>query len=721
MENNQSTETMVANSIDIKRLLNVLKRGFWLLLLAFIVGGGVAFAISSLQTPIYKATTQVIVARPSSSQAVVTDMTQTLTSQQVAETYVELLSQPWVVMDVSQRVGGNVSAAQFKIAAVANTQIIDIIAEDPSPERAALIADTLVKILIEQNDTIQSGRYIDAEKNLNTQIDQVTQQISTTQVNLKQANLDALTAQVDITKNNIQNTQAAIASLQAEILNLTSLVNTSSVTSRLGYDQSRLSTLQTTLNQQLANYDALNLKMTSDPQVQQDPALAAAIQSQMSELGVSINGSREQIDLVSREIDWLTPFLDAKVLSTTLTDRNNELTTQQSLLKSYQQTYVDLLTTGKIRGTTDEIVNLDKNLTLYQGIYVNLLNNRETVRLNRMQNILAVVQTKPALTFKNPVRPTIPTNTILGAAGSLALAVVVLLLMDFLDTTIKSNDEVERVLGLPIMGYSLVLEPLAADKQGPYVAHIPRSPAAEAFRSLRTNLEFIGVDKPLRSLLISSPGASEGKTTISSNLAAVIAQSGKKVVLLDADFRRPRVHRAMGLSNRVGLSDVFRDKLSLKDVLQPWDGLSLSVITSGGIPPNPAELLASEKMRLILDELQSEFDLVIIDSAPTIVTDSQLIAARVDGVLLVLNSGKTHMDAARSSVVQYRRVGAHLLGVVMNNIQPGSGYGYVNYQYYRYEHDEAAPDSKGGNSRITLPWKRGKPSKKSRTESETGG
>jgi capsular exopolysaccharide synthesis family protein len=289
--------------------------------------------------------------------------------------------------------------------------------------------------------------------------------------------------------------------------------------------------------------------------------------------------------------------------------------------------------------------------------------------------------------------------------------------MDLLDTTIKTHEDVERVLNLPIMGYSLAMETADGDQQGPYVLRVPRSPAAEAYRSLRTNLEFIGVDKPLKSILISSPGASEGKTTIASNLAAVIAQSGKRVVLLDADFRRPRVHHEVGLVNRVGLSDVFRDRLPLKDVIQKWDGLSLSVVTSGGIPPNPAELLASEKMRQILDELQSEFDIVIIDSTPTIVTDSQLIAARVDGVLLVLWPGRTNADAARSAVEQYRRVGARMLGVVMNNILPGQGYGYApyaNYHYYRYDHDETSGSGakRGLNGKVKFRWKRAKPNGK---------
>ena len=711
MDNNHPMESSEGNAIDIKRLIAILRRGIWLLALAFLLGGGVAYGVSKLQTPIYSASTQVIVARPSSSQAVVTDITQGFTSQQIAQTYVELLSQRWVLDNVSERLGGKkVNAGQITISAVTNTQIINIRAEDADPSRAALIADTLVQVLIEQNDNIQSGRYLDAEKNLDTQIQQVTQQIADVQASLKLAYADALADQIANTQSNIQNTQATIGAVQSEIIQLSSL-SAARVVSLLTYDQSRQAQLQTLLERQLADYEVISQKLLSDPQVQQDPALAATLQVQQAELGAAINDTRLQIDALSQEIAWLTPFVDANVLAKTLAGKNDELVTQQALLKSYQQTYTDLLTTGKIKGTTDEVSNLEKNITLYQQIYVNLLSNRETVRLNRMQNILTVVQTNPALASGAPIRPRTIFNTMLGAIGSLILAVVTILVMDFLDTTIKTSEDVERVLGLPVMGYSLAVESADTDKDGPYVARVPRSPAAEAFRSLRTNLEFLGVDKPLRSILISSPGASEGKTTIASNLAAVIAQSGKQVALVDADFRRPRVHHEMGMANRVGLSDVFRDRLTLKDVIQHWNGLTLSVVTSGGIPPNPAELLASEKMRQILDELESQFDLVIVDSTPTIVTDSQLIAARVDGVLLVLWPGRTNAEAARSAVEQYRRVGAHLLGVVMNNIQPGQGYGYTpyaNYQYYRYDRDETSgTDAKRGlNGRFKLPWRR---------------
>jgi len=219
---------------------------------------------------------------------------------------------------------------------------------------------------------------------------------------------------------------------------------------------------------------------------------------------------------------------------------------------------------------------------------------------------------------------------------------------------------------------------------------LPRSPAAEAFRSLRTNLNYIGVDKPIKSILVASPGKAEGKTTIAVNLAAIMAQGGKSVVLLDADLRRPRVHRELGLVNHTGLSNAFLENISVLDTIQICKGLDFSVVTSGRLPPNPAELLASEKMGHILEVLETSYDYVIVDSTPTIVTDSQLIAARVGGVLLTISPGSTQIEAARTAVAQYRQVGARLLGVVINMVKASQGYygrytPYSNASYYDYD------------------------------------
>jgi capsular exopolysaccharide synthesis family protein len=529
------------------------------------------------------------------------------------------------------------------------------------------------------------------------------EQIAASQAALEGANETAYATQLDEAQAKIKNTQTTIDNTHAEISKFNSLGSSAQAASLLAVKQNQLAAVQETLDEQLAEYQAMSDDLASNPLVQSDPLYAPTVQAQMAELGVAINATRAQMEALSQEVTYLTPLAAAGALSAAIKERQDFLASQEILLTTYQDAYIALQVSGKITTASNEVASLDSNLKLYQQIYLGLLNNRETLRLDRIQNMPNVVQANPSIATKDPVRPRTLLNTLLGGMAGLILALSAVLLVDFLDTTVKSREDVERAVGLPVLGYVL---PMASSKEksGPFVTHSPRSPAAEAFRSLRTSLEFIGAGKPIKSILVSSSGAGEGKTIIATNLALIMAQGGKNVVIIDADLRRPRLHQELGISNRIGLSDIFRGRVTVDDALQPYGDTNLSIITSGGIPPNPAELLASEMMVQILDELTTKFDMVVVDSTPTLVTDSQLIAARVDGVLLVVRAGQTQSEASRSTVDQYRRVGARLLGVILNNVFANNGYDpYTNYTYYHYDEDHRQAET--GLSRFfRLPW-----------------
>jgi len=216
----------------------------------------------------------------------------------------------------------------------------------------------------------------------------------------------------------------------------------------------------------------------------------------------------------------------------------------------------------------------------------------------------------------------------------------------------------------------------------------PRSPISEAFRSLRTNLQFAGVETPIRTLLVTSASPSDGKTTIAANLASVIAQGGRNVVIVDADLRRPRVHKMFQLSNRVGLTDQFiRTQDRFDGSLKSTEIPNLHAITSGNLPPNPSELLSSGRMSEILNLLHDQFNTVIIDSPPTLlVTDAMVLAQRVDGVLLVVKPSVTKWSALRQSIEQLQHVKANLLGIVVNDINIGRSRYYYYRGYYRQKY-----------------------------------
>jgi non-specific protein-tyrosine kinase len=406
---------------------------------------------------------------------------------------------------------------------------------------------------------------------------------------------------------------------------------------------------------------------------------------------------------LQQDINNLTPPSTTEQ-QTLLDEKKARLEQIQPLLSLYQQSYTNLVVYGQpVQGnsasTNTNLTLLQTTQSLYQQIYSSILNNLESVRLARLQNTPNVVQIEPATVPEKPVRPRTLVNTALAGVVGLMLAVGFVFLKEYLDDTLKTPEDIERLLDLSTIGYIAQMKYADESKEELYVARQPRSPVSEAFRALRTNLEFAGVDKPIRSILVTSPGPGEGKTTIAANLATIIAQGGKRVILMDADLRKPCIHRILGIPNRVGLSDVFRGNRDLQSAIHSFDGSEgMSVITSGSLPPNPAELLGSAKMIQILEELKQQADVVVIDCPPSLVADAQVLAAKVDAVLLVIQPGYTHIDSAKATLEQLGRADAKVVGAVLNKIPRERGYYYggYRYHYYRGDHYQYYGDSSGG-------------------------
>lgn len=342
-------------------------------------------------------------------------------------------------------------------------------------------------------------------------------------------------------------------------------------------------------------------------------------------------------------------------------------------------------------GNQNERTRLETNLVQYRQTLASLSQSFEQVRLAEAQSTSSLIQAEPALAPQEPIRPRTLTNTLLAAIVGLMLAAGVALLIEAMDDTLKGPDQITGQLGLPVLG--MIVRHAPVDGQ-PVTLAQPRSQVAEAFRSLRTNIQFASVDAPLRTLLVTSPTPAEGKSTVAVNLGVVMAQSGKQVAVIDADLRRPRVHKLLGLSNRNGMSDLFvKEQLVLDGNLQVTPAKNLVALTSGELPPNPAELLGSEKMAEIVRLVGQQVDLIIIDSPPVIaVTDSAVLAPRVDGVLMVFKPGVTNLSAARQAVEQLRRLGANLIGAVLNEVDlKRSHYYSAHYKDYYYTGEEYPP------------------------------
>jgi capsular exopolysaccharide synthesis family protein len=301
----------------------------------------------------------------------------------------------------------------------------------------------------------------------------------------------------------------------------------------------------------------------------------------------------------------------------------------------------------------------------------------------------------------SPVSPHLARAAVVSALLALLAGVLLALLLDTLDRTIKTPEDIESKMGVPFLGVMPHVE-AAEGRLDLYVADNPQSPASECCRLIRTNLLFAGLSRPLKRLLVTSPVAREGKTTISISLAVVMAQSGNRVLLIDSDLRRPRLKAALGALGAngkledIGLTSALLGEVPLDQAIQATTVPNLFVLLSGPVPPNPAELVDGVRFRELIEECAEKFERVIIDSPPAVpVTDPAILASYCDGVVMVVRSGRTAEDQARRARRNLTDVGARILGVVLNDCDVSRrGYGAYRYGYGYY-----SSQSKRGSSR----------------------
>jgi len=411
-------------------------------------------------------------------------------------------------------------------------------------------------------------------------------------------------------------------------------------------------------------------------------------------ISVDVVANTQLIVVNVKDFDPLQAAFVADALARVFTDRINQLqaaryaASRESLssqIAAMDQQIQDTNSAIEVEQNPEQKLQLETRLTQYRQLYSTLVTSYEQVRLSEAQTSTNVVVSESAQIPQSPISPNTSRSTMLAAIVGMMLAAGIVFIIEYLDDTIKNPDEIRRKFNLPILGMIA-----AHDSEADKIISLtqPRSPVAEAFRSLRTNVTYAAIDSTLRRILITSATPQEGKTTISVNLAVVLAQGERKVALVDADMRRPQVHYKFGLNNQVGLSDLFLITHPLeslpKSFVQSCEIKRLGVVTTGKVPPNPSELLTSRRMAQFLDILNNEYDLIVIDTPPILsVTDATALAPGMDGVLLVAKPGVTRQRDFRQMLEQLQTVGARTLGVVLNDVKPTSRkYGYYYNRYY---------------------------------------
>lgn len=356
----------------------------------------------------------------------------------------------------------------------------------------------------------------------------------------------------------------------------------------------------------------------------------------------------------------------------------------------------------------------------YAEELTDLVEEIESPARGRRNALIQATIVDDAQVSTDPVSPQPVRNMALAGVLGLLLGLGLAVVRELLDTTIKSEDDVSEITGVPILGR--VLDDRSAHEDAAQALTLA-TPWSEAFRVLRTNMQYVDIDHDQKVVVMTSPLPAEGKSTTATGLAITMAQAGQRVALVEADLRRPMMAQRLGIDDTVGTTTVLIGKVSLDEALAPYQDTGLQVLTSGPVPPNPSELLQSTAMEKLLSELRDRFDVVILDAPPLLpVTDAAVLSAQADGAVIVLRFGKTGKDELAQAIQRLETVDARNLGVVVNRApgrRAGSGYGY-GYGY-GYGHDVTPSDTRRSKREAKTAQKALKKSEASRDKARKAG
>jgi len=396
----------------------------------------------------------------------------------------------------------------------------------------------------------------------------------------------------------------------------------------------------------VANAIAGQLILTSPAGPQSPQAkILAEVETQIASLNAQIDQADDEIEQLKGEIE-----------KTTDQQESNELLARLQITQQLQT----------------------ENRQTLSTLYSTVLGNRA--------NTISVVE--PAIVQPTPIAPFPLRSGILAGLVGLVLAIGFVVGLEYLDDTIKSPDEAVDVVGAPLLAAIIRQNKITQASQRLVTKLDPRAPAAESFRTLRTNLQFSNIDAKTRTIIVTSGQPEEGKSTVVSNLAWTLAQAGQRVILIDADLRKPMIHRIFELNNEFGLTNLLtnQDDATIADQTIHEVAPNLWVVPSGPQPPNPSELLSSKRMEMLIWLFQQDYDWVIFDTPPVLtVTDPLALAPRTDGVLLVAEGKRSRRDMLAKSRSALETVGARIIGIAVNKLDARAE-GYYAYYTYYYDH-----------------------------------
>ena len=570
---------------------------------------------------------------------------------------------------------------KVKVVALKESRVTMINIEDSDPKRAALLANEIAEAFVQENLALKlrvtenASQWLDERRegleqsskaselavyNFKKQQDMLTTSLEDRQSMVSQRLVATNAALTDI--------RLKITGLRARVTAIRSVQSNSKAGDSLWADALPAASEKPIINdlktKLMANRnDCAELKTRY---LDGFPKLTSCVE----------RANQMEKDLV-RELNNLVVAAEAEL---------KEATEKEKLLNSlFEQTKSDAFEVNKKQIDFERLKReADQNQRLYDLVFKRI----KDIELSGMLRTSNVRVLDPARPVMSPIKPNVFNNMLLAIALGLILGIAGAIFFESLNSTVADRADIEERLGLAFLGIvPSIPADVAVGGKDLFIHHKPKSMVAEFTRAIRTNLLFMSPDKPFRTMVVTSSGPQEGKSTTVINLGIAMAQSGSRVLLLDTDMRRPRLHRAFGVAAEFGVSSLVVGECTDEQAIKTTEVPNLFVLPCGPVPPNPAELLHTQTFRDLLARLSQKFDRIILDSPPIgAVADAVVLATQVDGVLLVVRAGKTQREVARGTVRALRDVNARIFGAVFDDIDPEqSKYGsYYGYGYYAY-------------------------------------
>jgi len=690
-----------SSEMGLREYLQIIQRRRWIVIEVFIVLVGIVAIGSFLQAPVYRAAAALLVETEGPSFGryeelpIVTsglDMTRAAT----IETHKRLLTTrpvlEAVIQDLDLQVDIEKLRRQISIETFRDTDVIEIHAEDGDPQLARDIANSVANnyILVNQeyNRASAESASVFLEKQLATVKDELARAEEETEHYKRSKGISDLDAE---TRQQIE----VLGKLESELASAEATAQAATARSQV-------------IEEKLSQQERFRLRAStekSNPVVEELQAELARLEAQRAGLLEEYTTESHNVRAVDAQIDNLKKQLSQQLKTVLASTTRGTSSVHDELLTDDARNRAAAVAARKrvaalgqmlrraeaqlndMPSREKELARLVRAQNVADRVYTLLLEKYHEVRIAEAMSLSSARLVESAVVPEFPVKPRKKLNIALACIFGLILGIMLASLVEYLDDTIKDPDEVSELIGAAMLG---TVPRLSEDDPTLVTRAEPKSALIEAFQTIHANLNFASVDQTVESLVITSAGPGEGKTSVAANLALTMARQGKQVIVVDADLRRPTVHKRFGIDNAEGLTTVLASDRSVEDVLIATEVEGLRILPSGPIPPNPVELLASDKMMGLCQALSNKADLVLYDTPPIVmVSDAPTLAAQADGVLLVIEQGGTSKRLVTEVQDILTRAHARTIGAVLNKVTRQAGHYYYSYYYsYYYQSKE---------------------------------